>query len=233
MTDAIRHFGPKREVVDKTGVFRWRNTSGETVPAFGCIKLSEYNSEGDYFNAVKPDGDGNLHFFNGPIPVAANAYGEARIWGAASVLGKTTAAFGKVVGPVADSWDMTTNGTGFVVFSEPSGGIAAILKEGGGGSESGHIWFEIESVICNDDNSKTLFVTPTWFSGGCDKEIPGTDEYGQLAVEDPCSILEYYTAEWLESGGVVGRATYMFPRDASYCDAKWLVDQICGQPECA
>ncbi len=101
-----------------------------------------------------------------------------------------------------------------------------------GGAGGHHIWFTIESVVCNADNSKTLFVTPTYYTGGCTKAIPGEDEYGQVQVEDPCSILDFYTQAFLESG-VTGRATYMYPRGAEYCEPVWLVDQICGQPECA
>ena len=108
------------------------------------------------------------------------------------------------------------------------------LLHAGGGSGGGHsIWFTIESVLCNSDDSKTLFVTATYYTGGCTKAIPGEDEYGQIQVEDPCSILAFYTQTFLESGGVTGRATYMYPRGAEYCEAVWLVDQICGVPECA
>ena len=66
MTDASRHFGSNRVTADRTGVFRWKNTSGETVPAFGCIKLNSYNDVDEYYNAVKPDGNGSLHLAAAP-----------------------------------------------------------------------------------------------------------------------------------------------------------------------
>lgn len=102
----------------------------------------------------------------------------------------------------------------------------------GGGGGGDRIWFEISSVICNEDLTKTLNVTATHYTGGCDKEIPGEDEYGNIVIEDICGILNYYTQEWLESGGVKGSATYMYPR-GGYCEPLWLVDNVCGQPECA
>lgn len=104
---------------------------------------------------------------------------------------------------------------------------------GGGGAGTHEIWFYIDFVICNDDLTKTLFVTPFKYTGPCNGTIPGMDEYGQIPVQDPCSMLDFYTAIWLESGSVVGRATYMNPVGAEYCEPEWLVDTICGQPMCA
>jgi hypothetical protein len=128
---------------------------------------------------------------------------------------------------------MTTEGTGFVVFSTPSGGAAALLKDGGGGTSTHEIWFRIVSVECVSSTETILTVEPTWYTGGCTKGIPGADPYtGYVTVEDVCSILKFYTAEWLGSGDVIGRATYMYPR-VGYCTPTWLVDTICGIPDCA
>lgn len=231
MTD--RFASTSRHTQNQTGVFRWKNTSGEEIPAFACVKLSAFNDADKYFDATKPDGEGSLYFFNGAAPIAADAYGESFIWGTSSILGLTTGEFGETVGPVADSWEMTAEGTGYTVFSNVSeGGIAAILREGGGGGGGQRIWFEITEVICNEDLTKELVVTVTHYTGGCTKAIPGEDEYGNVTIEDICGILNYYTQVWLETGGVKGSATYFYPRDG-YCEPLWLVDSICGQPECA
>jgi len=110
---------------------------------------------------------------------------------------------------------------------------AEIKPRTGGSSGSHHMWFTIDSVICDPYGSDTtLIVTPTWYTGGCDKRLPGQDDYGQIEVIDICSILSFYTADFLESG-VTGRATYMHPRGDGYCEPAWIVDAICGQPECA
>lgn len=232
MTD--RHTASRnRSAVDMSSVVPWSNVSGETIPAYGVVQLrTDYTT---ISRASKPNSTSGLFFVNGLVSVAAAAKGESRVWNLPqAVLLSGSPQVGDEVGPVSGQWYMSRDGVGFrVLLQANESGVGVVTMVGGGGAESGHIWFEIESVVCNDDNSKTLFATPTWYSGGCDNDIPGLDEYGQVAIEDPCSILEYYTAEWLESGGVVGRATYMYPRDASYCEPAWLVDQICGQPECA
>jgi hypothetical protein len=106
-----------------------------------------------------------------------------------------------------------------------------------GGSGGTHeIWFTIISVECVSATEMILTVNPTWYTGGCTASIPGEDSYGYVEVEDVCSILSFYTAEWLDGSldGIpkTGRATYMYPRTGD-CIPKWLVDTICGTPECA
>ena len=98
----------------------------------------------------------------------------------------------------------------------------------GGGSQ--RIWFTIISVECVSATEMILTVLPTYYTGGCTATIPGEDSYGYVLVEDVCEILLYYTTEWLV--GKTGSATYMYPR-TGYCTPLWLVDEICGTPECA
>lgn len=135
MTD--RNTGTNRSPLNLTGVLRWKNVSAETVPAFGVVKLTAYNAVGRYYDADKPDGEGTLYFLNGPVPVAVNSYGESKLWGDASQLGKvaTGIVFGDEVGPVDASWEMDA-GSGWVVFSEPSGGVAALLRNASGGAQA-------------------------------------------------------------------------------------------------
>lgn len=103
----------------------------------------------------------------------------------------------------------------------------------GGGGSSHEIFFQIESVTCDELGNKTLYVTALWYDGGCTKTIPGADQYGIITVIDPCGELAYYTADWLGSGSVKGWAKYMYPRGDGYCDPEWLVRSICGVPECS
>jgi hypothetical protein len=98
------------------------------------------------------------------------------------------------------------------------------------GSGSQRIWFTIVSVECVSETEVILTVLPTHYTGGCTAAIPGEDHYGYVIVEDVCSILLFYTADWLV--GKTGAATYMYPR-SGYCVPLWLVDTICGTPECA
>jgi hypothetical protein len=97
-------------------------------------------------------------------------------------------------------------------------------------SGSQRIWFTIVSVECVSETEVILTVLPTHYTGGCTAAIPGEDSYGYVIVEDVCSILLFYTAAWLV--GKTGAATYMYPR-SGYCEPLWLVDTICGSPECA
>ena len=98
------------------------------------------------------------------------------------------------------------------------------------GSGSQRIWFTIVSVECVSETEVILTVLPTHYTGGCTAAIPGEDHYGLVIVEDVCSILLFYTAAWLV--GQTGSATYMYPRSGT-CVPLWLVDTICGTPECA
>lgn len=114
-----------------------------------------------------------------------------------------------------------------------------LLSGAGGGSH--HIEFMIEDVYCpnDEDNSEgVLFVVATWltYTGGCNVDPPGVDEYtGLLRIYDTC-VLAWYTPEQLI--GKVGYATYLYPRDTGNdpyfsCVPKWKALSICGEPECA
>ena len=105
-----------------------------------------------------------------------------------------------------------------------------MIEAGGGGSGSQRIWFTILSVECVSETEVILTVLPTHYTGGCTAAIPGEDSYGYVIVEDVCSILLFYTPAWLV--GKTGAATYMYPRSGT-CVPLWLVDTICGTPECA
>lgn len=99
---------------------------------------------------------------------------------------------------------------------------------GGGGATSYRIYFEIASYDCISDTEVEITVTVLWFTGGCTADIPGS--YGEtVVVKDPCGILLFYPAATLP--GKTGFATYMYPRTGD-CEPKWLLDDICGTPEC-
>ena len=112
-----------------------------------------------------------------------------------------------------------------------------MIEAGGGGTGGTHeIWFTIISVECVSATEMILTVNPTWYTGGCTAAIPDADSYGYVEVHDPCEMLLYYRPEWLDGteDGIpkTGRATYMYPRTGD-CIPLWLVDTICGTPECA
>ena len=107
------------------------------------------------------------------------------------------------------------------------------LLHAGGGSGGGHsIWFTITDVLCPDTDyvdETTLVVTATWYTAGCSKTPPGANDDGTYNVYDLCSYLSYYTAT--ELVGKTGRATYYYPL-TGYCEPRWIVEDLCGEPQC-
>lgn len=231
MTD--RTSGTHRTTSSMEDTLRWVNVSGESIPAYGVVQLRSNYASG-YSQASKPNDTSGLFFANGAVAVASTKKGESLLWSRPQLVKVTgSPAVGTQVGPVSGSWAMSETGTGFYIVHQPVDGVAAVVQAGGGGGGTHEIWFRIVSVECVSPTETILTVEPTWYTGGCDTDIPGQDPYtGYITVEDVCSILRFYTAEWLGSGDVVGRATYMYPR-SGYCTATWLVDTICGIPDCA
>lgn len=217
--------------VDLSDVVPWLNASGEEIPAYGVVQLRTNFASG-LSQASKPNSTSGIFFTAGDVAVASGGKGESRLWTRPRrVLVSETLSVGDQVGPLEDSWEMTTSGTGFYVIHQNEGTIATVLPIGGGGSGAPSIWFTIISVECDPYTLvTTLTVLPTYFTGGCTEAIPGEDAYGYVVVEDICGALSYYTAAWLV--GKTGRATYMYPREG-YCLPLWLLDTICGGPECA
>lgn len=104
----------------------------------------------------------------------------------------------------------------------------------GGSSGGGHtIWFTIDSVLCPETDyvaETTLVVTATWYTAGCNKIPPGANDDGTYNVYDMCSYLQGLTPADLVSG--TGRATYHYPLTGD-CEPRWIIDDLCPQPECA
>lgn len=103
-----------------------------------------------------------------------------------------------------------------------------------GGGGGGHtIWFEIAQVLCPGTDyveETTLVVNATWYTGGCSKVPPGSNDDGTYDVYDLCSYLSGMVAEDLV--GTVGRATYHYPLSGA-CEPRWILDDLCHTPECA
>lgn len=104
-------------------------------------------------------------------------------------------------------------------------------KRGSGGGHT--IWFEIAQVLCPGTDyveETTLVVNATWYTGGCSKVPPGSNDDGTYDVYDLCSYLSGMVAEDLV--GTVGRATYHYPLSGA-CEPRWILDDLCHTPECA
>jgi len=234
---------PQRRPIDEPSPHRVfvRNDSGETCPAYGCMQVTGVAIVGGQtvVTCTKPTTTAGEYLFNSPYPIADGENGWAYKFGVVIALGNGTppTAPNVIYQPVVSTWTIEEGGSLFTVFGEHNVIADAVVGRFTGGTGGTHeIWFEIISVYCPSETETILTVNPTWYTGGCTAAIPGADSYGYVEVYDVCSILDYYTATWLDGSvdGITkhGRATYMYPRTGT-CTPKWLVDTICESPECA
>jgi hypothetical protein len=232
MTD--RTSGQHRTTAGMGDALRWLNTSGETIPAYGVIQLRANYTSG-YNQASKPDDAQGLFFANGPVAVLATKKGESLLWNRPRrVKVEGSPAVGTQVGPVADSWSMSEEGVGFYVMHQPVDGVATVVQVGAaGGGGGGHtIWFTISEILCPETDyvdETTLVVVATWYNQSCTGIPPGANDDGTYDVYDLCSYLNGLTPTDLAGG--TGRATYHYPL-TGYCEPRWIIDDLCPQPEC-
>ena len=217
------------------------NTGSEIIPAFACVRVvgtREINNI-TAIDVEKPTSIEGEFLFNGPYPIAVPSSTEPGVgwayrYGVVTMLGDVPTEPGAAFGPIVGSWEIEEGGDKFVVFGRHDFSDRALIgRFNGGGSGGTHeIWFEVLSVTCEADGRKVLYCEPIDYTGSCTGRIPGADEYGNVEVTAKCDGLDPYPVEWLEAGGRVGRATWFFPRGAEYCEARWLLDKICGSPQC-
>jgi hypothetical protein len=102
-----------------------------------------------------------------------------------------------------------------------------------GGSGGGHtIWFTITDVLCPETDyvaETALVVTATYYNQSCTGTPPGSEYGGEYYVYDICNYLSGLTPQDLI--GTTGRATYHYPL-TGYCEPRWIIDDLCAQPEC-
>lgn len=228
MTD--RHQARKRFIVDASHEFRWVNSSEETVPAFGVVKLSAWTAAKRYFGVIKPDGEDGLYYTNGPVDTLTGKHGQSNHWRTPQLcLISGSPSVGDEVGPTDGSWAMSSSGSGYRVFIPPTGGVGAVLPIGSGGGSGSRIKFEIIDAFCPDDYTNVVTIDVQWTHHNIDcSEPPGVDPYtGLIKVYDSC-ILSFFNIDDLP--GLEGSATYFYPRET--CEPLWIIDHICGQPEC-
>jgi len=131
---------------------RWRNLSGESVPAYGVVRLTDYDTGNAEHQIAKPDGSEGLYYVNGPSAVANNARGASQTWDLPRLVltdSGDTLAVGDQIGPVDGQWYMSSAGTGFRVFAAPNVNyIAAVERIGGGAGNNNTIRFQIHEADC-------------------------------------------------------------------------------------
>lgn len=146
---------------------------------------------------------------------------------------------------LTQNWNPKTKGysTFTRVCSRPPNLQGEWAQAATGGSGERDCWAIVDEVVCDpygDPLEMYVWAIVKWFTGDdCKAKIPGADPYtGMIKIEQVCDIFTaYYTAEQLV--GKLVRATYMFPQPEPNadpidpCEAKWLVDTVCGAPECS
>jgi len=239
----LRYNFPDRRPVEDVSPHRVKvkNDSGEIIPAFACMRITGVEDIGGQtcIKVEKPTSTDGEFLFNSQFAIAVPATGELGVgWayrhGIVTMLGDEPTEPGAAFGPIVGSWEIEEGGDKFVVFGRHDFSERALVGRfnGGGAGGTHEIWFEVLSVTCEADGRKVLYCEPVDYTGSCTGRIPGADEYGNVEVTAKCDGLDPYPVEWLEAGGRVGRATWFFPRGAEYCEARWLLDKICGSPQC-
>jgi hypothetical protein len=105
--------------------------------------------------------------------------------------------------------------------------------QGGSGGGGHTIWFTITDVLCpltDYVSETTLVVTATYYNQSCTGTPPGANYEGTYDVYDMCNHTSGLTPT--DMIGTTGRATYMYPLTGT-CTPKWIIDELCAQPECA
>lgn len=122
----------------------FRNDSEETIPPYGCMKITggDLISGQHVLFAEKPDGEFGVHMFNGPREIAyidseTPTYGMAvvpcgPVW--ASYDTGDTPANADEWGPVDNSWEIGLDGNGFIIVGDERDGRVLIVQPTSGGA---------------------------------------------------------------------------------------------------
>ena len=240
----LRYNYPQRRPVEDVSPHRVKvkNDSGEIIPAFACMRITGVEDIGGQtcIKVEKPSSTDGEFLFNSQFAIAVPATGELGVgWayrhGVVTMLGDEPTEPGASYGPIVGSWQIEEGGDKFVVFGRHDFSERALVgRFNGGGSGGGHtIWFTIDDVLCPDTDyvaETTLVVTATWYNQSCTGTPPGANDDGTYSIYDLCSYLNGLTPGDLING--TGRATYHYPLTGG-CTPKWIIDDLCPQPECA
>lgn len=137
MTD--RHVGRVATQYSRSNVFPVKNAGAQEIPPFGCVQVVSDPVQG-VTQVGRPTSLQGLFFAAGPRAVPVNKASEVFLWDRPRkvLLGGVYAA-GTTVGPVENSFEMTTTGSGFVVVHPPAdaGSAGLVLPAGASGGSSG------------------------------------------------------------------------------------------------
>ena len=115
------------------------NVSGETAPAYACLQIKGIRTESSGHTILeieKPDGTGTIFGVNRPFDVVDNKPGRLTFDFPATVLATATGE----IGPEADTWSMTDQGSGYHTISNLTTDNRALVMGGVGGAQN-IVWF--------------------------------------------------------------------------------------------
>jgi hypothetical protein len=185
---------PQRRVIDEPSPHRVfvRNDSGETIPAYGCMRITGTAtvSGRTVVTVDKPDGSCTEYMFNSQFAIAAigedsPGLGWGYRFGIVSMLGDAAASFPAAYAPVDGSWEVTEQPGGpFIVFGECLQGDLI-----GKTADSAKVAWEIEaelqdSLLATDPSGVADFVS---IRSAYPHVIrpPETIEDGEVQFENP------------------------------------------------
>lgn len=228
-----RFLGDSRTAGDLSEQMKWKNLSGETIPAYACIKLTTYDNSQRRYGAIKPDGGRGIYVFNGAADVPNNSYGGSYRPGVprpALLQSGETFTVGEQLTATEDEWYLSSGEGDYFVMSDVVDDVATVLWSPSGGSASYHIVFQ---VVSHDPETRTAIgqIEANWPPG------PVPDSYLEDTVVDLCDMMGCFFNVPSSSSltGRFGTATYMHPRVVTVCEPneygglkpRWLVTNLC------
>ena len=224
----------------ETDIIKAKNTSGAARRLGEILRIDgkaieTVTDENKWLLGVEPTDDGYFGILK--EPVENNGLASLQVSGCCMALVNVTDADHKRATSADGEYVLQSGDDGpiEILFApEGTGEKTCVVRfaGSGGGGETHIIWFTIDSVLCperDDVAETTLVITPTWYSQSCTGTPPGADEYGIYRAYDICSYFNGLTAEELPNS--IGRATWMKPL-TGYCEPRWIIDDLCAQPEC-
>lgn len=123
---------------DPGEAYIFRNDSGETVPAFGCMRVTDAETDANRYVIVigKPNSTGGPFVFNGPREVADGEYGIAFSGIVKAYFTTGTPAVGEVWGPNS-GWSVESGGDAAITVYGPIESDVILGSTSGSGSSGG------------------------------------------------------------------------------------------------
>lgn len=188
----MRSLMPNKMPRDLSDRIQWLNSSGETVPAYGVVRLFSYDDATNQFQADKPDGSSGVYYPNGGVSTVGDEYSASPLWNLPRrcLVDSLSYNVGDTVGPVSGQWGMGSAGSGFKIFRPPNADkVAVVQMEGNGGSGGG-----IHGIV-SESHSKGYYTVELaeWAGVTPDCEITECSPCGQAtgsqstSADDSCA----------------------------------------------